>query len=155
MSPRIIIPPEALPAELPAKSVFLAGTIDQGHSVDWQRAMIERLSRAVGAILNPRRPAWDETWEQKIENAEFRGQVEWELEALERCDLIVMWFAPGSRSPITLLELGLHARSGKLLVGCPRDFWRRGNVEITCARYGVPFVEGEERLVELALERLA
>jgi hypothetical protein len=34
----------------------------------------------------------------------------------------------------------LFARSGKLLVCCPEGFWRKGNVEIVCARYGVPLV---------------
>jgi len=51
-----------------------------------------------------------------------------------------VWFAPASRAPITLLELGLHARSGKLVVGCPPEFWRRGNVEAVSARFAIPLV---------------
>jgi hypothetical protein len=75
---------------------------------------------------------------QSIDEPMFREQVEWELDGLERADLIAMWFAPQTKSPITLLELGLTARSGRLLVGCPDGFWRKGNVEVVCARYGVP-----------------
>ena len=66
--------------------------------------------------------------------------MEWELDGLERADVIAMWFAPDTRAPITLLELGLHARRKKVVVGCPDGFWRRGNVEIVCARFGIPLV---------------
>lgn len=49
-----------------------------------------------------------------------------------------MYFAPTTRAPITLLELGLFAQSGRLVVCCPDGFWRKGNVEVVSARYGVP-----------------
>ena len=65
-------------------------------------------------------------------------QVHWELEHLEKADCILMVFLPGSQSPITLLELGLHARSGKLLVVCTPGFYRYDNVRLTSSRYGVP-----------------
>ena len=48
---------------------------------------------------------------------------------------------PETKSPITLLELGLHVRGGKLIIGCPPGFWRRGNIEVVAARYGVPLHE--------------
>jgi hypothetical protein len=51
--------------------------------------------------------------------------VEWELEAQERADVIAMFFASETRAPITLLELGLFAGSGRLVVCCPEGFWRR------------------------------
>ena len=35
-----------------------------------------------------------------------------------------------ARAPITLLELGLFARSGKLIVCCPDGYWRKGNIEV-------------------------
>jgi hypothetical protein len=47
-----------------------------------------------------------------------------------------MYFAPETRAPNTLLELGLFARSGKLVVCCPEGYWRRGNVQVVCRRYG-------------------
>ena len=52
-------------------------------------------------------------------------------------------------SPISLLEFGLHARSGKMVVFCPEGFWRKGNVDIVCERYGIPQVEEMEELVTL------
>ena len=61
-----------------------------------------------------------------------------------------MYFAPKSRAPIRLLELGLFARSGRLIVCCGDGFWRRGNVEVVCARNGVPmlFSAGRTPLTE-------
>jgi len=51
-----------------------------------------------------------------------------------------MYFDPNTKSPISLLELGLHANSGKMIVCCPKGFWRKGNVDIVCERYDVPVV---------------
>src|SRR5262249_13162647 len=59
------------------------------------------------------------------------------------------------KSPITLLELGLFARSGKLVVCCPVGFWRRGNIEVVCARYGIPLVDSLKALIDLVRRRLA
>jgi hypothetical protein len=32
----------------------------------------------------------------------------------------------------------LFAASGKLLVCCPPGYWRKGNVDVVCARYSIP-----------------
>jgi len=117
-------------------AVFLAGSIEMGTADDWQTALAKELGDV--AILNPRREDWDASWRQSIEEQKFREQVEWELDSLDRADVIAMRFAPETKSPITLLELGLHARSGKLVVGCPEGFWRRGNIEVVCARFAIP-----------------
>ena len=106
------------------------------------------------AILNPKRDSWDSTWEQSIANPQFRGQVEWELEGLERAAVIAMYFAPDSKSPISLLELGLTARSGRLVVCSPAGFWRRGNIEVVCARYGVPLIEEMSQWIAVVRSRL-
>lgn len=90
----VLHPHEEMPDSIDLKSyksVFLAGTIDMGSGVDWQRDVAELFEKA-----------------------------------------------PGSKSPITLLELGLFAKSGKLHVVCTEVFYRYDNVRITCAKYGVP-----------------
>jgi hypothetical protein len=78
--------------------------------------------------------------------------VEWELTGLEVATVIAMYFAPQTRAPVTLLEFGLCARGGRLVVCCPPGYWRRGNVEVVCARYGVQMVESLPDLV-LAVQR--
>ena len=42
----------------------------------------------------------------------------------------------------------LFARSGKVIVCCPEGFWRRGNVEVVCARFGLPLVESLVDMIE-------
>jgi hypothetical protein len=151
---RVIKPPVCLPLDLGAGSVFLAGSIEMGAATNWQRQVEVALDGLSVVILNPRRDAWDAGWVQSIGNPEFREQVEWELEAQERADVIAMYFDPATRAPVTLLELGLFARSGKLVVCCPDGFWRKGNVEIVCARYGVPLVAEFEEFVSLLIKRV-
>jgi Nucleoside 2-deoxyribosyltransferase like len=139
-------PPASWTAAADATVVFLAGSIEMGAASDWQAALTLRLPLGV-VVLNPRRDAWDASWRQSIDEPRFRAQVEWELDGLERADVIAMWFAPETRAPITLLELGLHARGGKLIVGCPDGYWRKGNVEVVCARFGLSLAGGWEAFV--------
>lgn len=108
-----------------------------GRAEPWQAQVEEALADLPGVLLNPRRDAWDASWVQSLDNPVFVEQVEWELEAQERATRILMYFDPATQAPITLLELGLFARSGKLLVVCPAGYWRRGNVDVVCRRYGV------------------
>ncbi len=127
--------------------VFLAGSIEMGAARDWQTQLEACLSDLDVTVLNPRRDDWDSSWRQSIEEPKFREQVEWELDGLDHADVVAMWLEPETLSPITLLELGLHARGGRLVVGCPTGFWRRGNVEVVCARYGIELLPDFEQFV--------
>jgi len=131
------------------QSLFLAGSIEMGKAVDWQAKVRELLQDSDWTILNPRRDDWDSSWVQSIDNPQFREQVAWELDAQDYADKILMYFAPETKSPISLLELGLYASSGKMVVVCPEGFWRRGNVEIVCARYNIPFCQTIEEAIKI------
>ncbi len=119
--------------------IFLAGSIEMGKAEDWQ-AMIPQLfkDRNDLTFFNPRRDDWDSSWEQKESNPEFNYQVNWELDHLDKSDLIFMYFSPETKSPISLLELGLYANLEKMIVCCPDDFYRKGNVDIVCSRFNIP-----------------
>ena len=121
-------------------SVFLAGSIEEGTADEWQTVITEALQDLDITALNPRRDAWDAGWPQTVDFAPFREQVEWELEAQEKADLIVFYFSPATKSPISLLELGLAAGRRRAIVCCPDGFWRKGNIDIVCKRYGIPQV---------------
>ncbi|MBY0233113.1 MAG: nucleoside 2-deoxyribosyltransferase domain-containing protein [Gemmataceae bacterium] len=151
---RVIKPPAPLDLAPGERSVFLAGSIEMGRAEPWQAVAEQALADLPVAILNPRRDEWDASWEQSMADARFAGQVAWELEALERASLIAMHFAPATQAPVTLLELGLWARSGKLLVSCPPGYWRRGNVEMVCDRYGAPLFSGLDDLLRAVSGRL-
>lgn len=140
---KVIKPPHSITTRYPGHpTIFLAGSIEMGSAEDWQ-TQLEGLfaDKAPVTLLNPRRTEWDSSWTQDIENPQFYQQVSWELNALEKSDLIFMYFAPGTKSPISLLELGLFAHTGKMIVCCPEGFWRKGNVDIVCDRYGIPLFE--------------
>jgi len=79
--------------------------------------------------------------------------VNWELDALEKADYIIMFLEKNSKSPISLLELGLFADSGKLLVCCEEGFWRKGNVDIVCQRKGIKMFENLERIINYVVAK--
>jgi hypothetical protein len=127
-------------------TVFLAGSIEMGTAVDWQADIIEFYQNDPVTFLNPRRSDWDSSWEQSKDNPKFREQVEWELNAQDMANFIFMYFAPGTKSPISLLELGLFAyKRQKMVVCCPNEFWRKGNVDIVCERHNIPCFDNFER----------
>lgn len=136
---KIIKAPEELKIE--GISIFLAGSIEQGKAENWQAVIENSLKDLDITILNPRRESWDSSWIQSINNSQFKEQVEWELLAQELTDIIGMYFSPDTKSPISLLELGLFAKTGKLIVCCPEGFWRKGNVEVVCRWYGIKLVD--------------
>jgi hypothetical protein len=132
-------------------SIFLAGTIEEGASEDWQAKVAAFFANDDVIILNPRRENWDASWEQEISNPNFKQQVEWELEAMERADIILFNFLPSSKSPISMLELGLM-KDHKVFVCCPPEFWRRGNIEIVCEKYAIPVFSTLNLAIDAAKE---
>jgi hypothetical protein len=128
-------------------SIFLAGSIEMGIAEYWQSKIEEGLKDFNVTIYNPRRDEWDSSWEQTIHNPQFREQVEWELDHLDKADIILMYFDEDTKSPISLLELGLYASSGKMIVYCPEGFWRKGNVDIVADRYDVKQVQSVNELL--------
>ena len=134
---KVMKPPTPLPERFEPPAIFLAGSIEMDRAERWQDRLQDELADLNVLILNPRRDEWDASWRQEADEPQFREQVEWELAGQERCDLIVFYFAPETRSPITLLELGLAAGRKRALVFCPEGFWRKGNVDIVCGRHGI------------------
>lgn len=132
---KLIFAPD--PLEISSPSIFLAGSIDNGTAIDWQTSVTAAFADTNYTVLNPRRPDWDDSWSQDASDRRFNQQVTWELDALDAADLILFYIAPGSASPISLLELGLYARSKKVIMCCPPGFYRKGNVDIVCQRYGI------------------
>jgi hypothetical protein len=112
--------------------LFLAGSIEQDTADRWQERVVNKLVDTDWVILNPRRDSWDSTWTD--DSAEFKEQVNWELDGLEIADRILVYFDPSTKAPISLLELGLFADL-RVRVVCPTGYWRKGNVDIVCQRY--------------------
>jgi len=174
---QIIEAPSSLKPFLVSKAikVFIAGSIELGKAKDWQTEFIEKLNKEPSLkkidfiLFNPRRSDWDDSWKEDINNAQFREQVEWELEAQKIANIIPMHFEPKSLAPITLMEFGLNVQfrcvalqidgwgfipklPSRLVVHCPKGFWRKGNIDIVCARYNIKQVETLNDLANITIE---
>ena len=140
----IIITPEEIKNKgankIGAKSVFLAGTIDNGNSLNWQdKTIIELINLGVKnlEVFNPRR----EHWNPNPTKEEMEKQIKWEQEHLDKTNVIAMVLLDDSKSPISLLELGLYAKSKKLIVFCTPNFYRWDNVRLTCEKYNITLIQ--------------
>ena len=136
--------------------IFLAGTIDNGESEDWQTDVYHNLLWLIEpavvtygqdyctppgkynvVMYSPRRKDWKT--DATVEDVE--NQIRWEQDKLEKADLIVMALQDNSKSPISLLELGLYGTEGKLICFCTENFYRYTNVKLTCEKFLIPFYE--------------
>lgn len=147
------VKPPALIPGTEAPIVFLGGSIDMGRASDW-RGIITRSFKDTGLVfLNPWGDNFDANTPQKADNAAFSSQVNWELDGLELADILVFYFEPGGKSPVSMLELGLYANTTKLvIVCCPDGFWRKGNVDIVCSRYQVTQVSDLAETVQAIMD---
>lgn len=154
---QVILAPSLQPAKPGNKKVFLAGTTTKAKKepFSWRDPVIEALRDFPVTIFNPFRPDWDSTWREELTCDLFVEQTNWELDRQQDADITVVYFQPGTDAPISLLELGLRAGSGrKAIVGCPEGYSKRGNVQIVCRRFGiicVPTLQELIREVEQAL----
>ncbi|KAF2190678.1 hypothetical protein K469DRAFT_721577 [Zopfia rhizophila CBS 207.26] len=153
-SPEFVIHKPPFRHTVDKPSVILYGSIEKNTSVNWQTELGSSLSHLPVAILNPHRDDWDSTWIEDISFPKFKEQVEWEMDYAKVADVIVLYFAPGTLAPVSLLELGMYAGTGKVIACCPPGFHKRGNVQIVAQRYGIPLVEGLNELKEQVRRRL-
>lgn len=143
---KVIYAPTAYSRRSSSFLVFLAGSIEMGKAEPWQEKLLSsllNLEKYVVSIrditlLNPRRPDWDSSWTQDESDPKFNEQVNWELEGIIRADVVFFYFDPETKSPVSLLELGIVLGSKiRTIVVCPPGFWRKGNVDIACRRHNV------------------
>ena len=151
----IVITPDKINNISPNKignstSIFLAGTIDNGNSIDWQKEIINKLSKLNLSleIFNPRR----DNWNSNPTKEEMENQIKWEQEHLDKANLICMVITDNSKLPITLLEMGLYATSRKLIVFCTDKFWRYDNVRLTCEKYNIPLFNSND--IDLIIKKI-
>lgn len=141
--------------------IFLAGSIEMGTAEDWQYQVVESLKHRLKLlpidfevyIFNPRRNDWDSTWKQEAINPQFAQQVEWEIEHIEKSDIVAFHFQPGTLSPISLYELGLVSRESfriekRVIVHCPEGYFRKGNVDIYTQYYDMVECTSFEHFVD-------
>jgi len=148
---QVILAPSR-PAIAFPRAIFLAGTT---VPPDWRNAVIDSLSDHSITIFNPLRLDWASSWIEDESCEPFREQIEWELDMQGRSDVVVIYFRDDTEAPISLLELGLCARSGKALVVCHPKYRKRGNVQIICRRYDIKMLDSLDGLAEAVMDKLA
>ncbi|PQE26325.1 nucleoside 2-deoxyribosyltransferase domain-containing protein [Rutstroemia sp. NJR-2017a BBW] len=153
------------PSHLPRPILFLAGTTNY-TSTRWQTDLINEITlhppkpepQSISSlsptpsctIIDPYNPTWDASWSESSNNVPFRTQVEWELEAQTRADVLVVGFCGEEvrggvkgAGGTSLVELGMvmgGRREGKgkeVLVCVEEGFWKEGYVEVMCGKFGV------------------
>jgi hypothetical protein len=152
------LPIENDDSEISPLNIFLGGSIENGTASNWQEKITKVLGNYEINIFNPRRDNWDASWKQDISNPAFKEQVTWELDCLDKCEIIVFYFDPNTKSPITLMELGMMAEQFRsfpecLFVCCPDGYWRKGNIQVVCERYKIKLYETFEDF-ENALKKM-
>lgn len=135
----VLIPPYGKPTSWD-NTVFLGGAIDMGTAADWQQEVIDRNAHHDVTFLNPRRGEWNSDWVQSINNPQFREQVEWELDSIDKAESVFFYLPKNSMGPITLMEIAhvLATKPGSALIVVEHGFHRRGNIEIMAKRVKVP-----------------
>lgn len=139
--------------------IFLAGSIEMDKAIDWQAYITKAIELKAPElkndviVYNPRRDNWDSTWKQSKEDKNFVKQVEWELEHIEKANLVVFFLEPGTKSPISLAELGIVGHDSfvmkkKVIVLCPEGFYRKGNVDIIVDWFDMHSAKNMEDLIE-------
>lgn len=134
-------------------SVFLAGSIEMGKAEDWQTKLTDKIINNYNLekliVVNPRRDDWNNEWKQDKSDSKFYEQVQWELNHIEASDFCVVYFDKDTKSPITLLELGIMSqmKPSNVIVYCPKGFYRYGNVDIVCYRYCIDMANDLDDIV--------
>lgn len=168
MARMIISPEKSRPLYEESKvTVFLGGSIEMGRAEDWQTKIHAALnglySDADLALFNPRRTEWDATWSQENKPGPFQDQVNWELSRITLySDIVCFYFDPNTTSPISLLELGLvtgmliHGQKYplKCVVYCPPEYFRKGNVDITCELANIPVFNTYEDFLQALIKTI-
>lgn len=122
---KLIAAPDNTEVPGTAKTLFLAGAIDQGSAEPWQTELFNALPSVLKVTcFNPRREDFD--------TANLEQQIDWELTKIAQSDIVAFYIPADAKAPITLLELGL-VLGVKIpcVIFCDKDFYRFQNVKQT------------------------
>jgi len=152
---RVVQAPDPFTPNPSMKALFLSGSGPTETSGDWRMAISTSLSHLPITILNPWRDDWNSSWTEDITCDNFKQQTNWELDMMWNADVIAVYLDQDTQAPISLLELGLFASSGKVVVCCQPGYWKRGNVQVVCERFKIELCETFDDLLRSIERKLA
>lgn len=145
-----IVTPNSIKNHNCAVTVFLAGSISGNDAMNWQQSVVKQFEGKDVAIFNPRMTKWEG---DSITHARFVELVDWDWNAMDEAEHVIVCFDGDTESPVTLMELGMLARSNpsKVTVMCPQNFWRKKHVDVLCNRYDIRRFDTLDRLIDYYL----
>ena len=123
--------------------IFLAGSMDFNISENWRKQVIDILSNT-NCLFDPTNKNHD-----KLNERQMKEHIEWELDALLMSDKILLNFLPNALSPISLVELGLYVSTKKMIVVCPKEFYKSKYVYTLCEKYNTPIFNKIEEAINI------
>lgn len=118
--------------------VYLAGSTKGDN---WQRRFVKEMSDLDVDVFNPR--------------SVVDGQYGWEVDHLNIATVIALYFDPSDPSPSGLLTLGMYAKTDRLIVCCPKTFYKKDDVDIICEREDIHTVETLDLLIVNTIVRIS
>lgn len=149
-----VIRAPARPQQTHRLSIFLGGTASDTGEPDWRDTLNKGLADQAVAIFDPKRDDWDSTWREDFSDTRWADQIQWELDMQDTADIIVVLFHGVTAAPISLAEMGMAARTGKLIACALDGYCKKGYVEAVCRKFKAPFVRSEDELRRVVMERL-
>lgn len=153
--------PTPLPPHFPGATIFLAGTMGPWRSTFIDAAAAKSATSFPVTILDPTRTDWDATWREDESDPRWVTQVEWELEAMDRADILAVYLSGESGRPeagiIGMLELGLGVGGkgkDRVVVCCVDGFGKEGNVRMVGRKYGIEVRGDVDSFVEAVMRKL-
>lgn len=135
------------------KIIFLSGSTENSDKDSWQDKLLKELEDLNVTMLNPYRADYN-----SLSDSELTKQIEWELDGLERADIVAIYFDSSTKAAITLLELGLSAKNKTVVIFCEGKFWKHKEVTVVAKKYKLSVFDNYDNFVkkikhEIGLER--
>jgi len=141
------------------KSIFLAGPTPRDEETPTWRPEALAILKSLGfdgTVFVPESEDWKK-------HDRYEDQVEWEWRALERAGVIAFW-VPRDLTPngegsarmpafTTNVEFGLHASSGKCLLGYPRGAAKMTYLDRLARERNIPVYGTLDDLLRAAVDR--
>ncbi len=108
---------EIVKLDLPRPLVFLGGNC---RGRDWRLDFYHRFEQSDVTFINPRR---DTFFDPDMNPSDHAQQVDWERQALEKCDISVFWLGEGLSNQAGRVEIGYALGLSKpTLIGADDTF---------------------------------
>ena len=121
--------------------IFLAGSMAAKSEVNWRQTISTNLQEKYH-FIDPTNPNHD-----VLNDAQMREHIKWEFDGMKRADYIIMNFLRDSLSPISLVELGMNINNEKLIVICPKEFYKWRYIDTLCKEHNTPIFNQLEEIL--------